>query len=108
MTGATGTDKPFTQEIKDFVAYWKANAGKCAVLVKGVSGYEGFVPVEVSYSSSDNSFLLEPFVSPDMFNNALNTMLQGSDYGYDAFYLKGSNEVYIKNAYYFPRIQLGK
>ena len=66
------------------------------------------MPVEVSYYSSENSFLLEPFVSPDMFNNALQTMLQGSDYGYDAFYLKCSNEVYRKNAYYLSRIQLGK
>lgn len=52
--------------------------------------------------------MLEPFVNPDMFNNALSTMLQGSDYGYDAFYLKCSNEVYRKNAYYLSRIQLGK
>ena len=108
MTGAIYNDKPFTQEIKDFVAYCKANDNKCAVFVKGVSGYEGFVPVEVSYHSSENSFLFKPFVSPDMFNNALQTMLQGSDYGYDAFYLKCSNEVYRKNAYYLPRIQLGK
>ena len=109
MTGAAfNYDKAFTQEIKDFVAYWKANGGKCAVFVKGVSGYEGFVPVDVTYYSSENGFLLKPFVSPDMFNSALNTMLQGSDYGYDAFYLKCSNEVYCKNAYYLSHIQLGK
>ena len=64
MTGAIGVDTNFTQEIKDFVAYWKASSNKCPVFVKcDASGYNGWVPVEVSYSSSDDTFELIPLVT---------------------------------------------
>lgn len=64
MSAVTGVDANFTQEIKDFVAYWKANDKKCPVFVKcATSGLNGWVPVEVSYSSSDDTFELIPLVT---------------------------------------------
>ena len=108
MTGASYDDTKFTQEIKDFVAYWNANDKKCPVFVKGASGYDGWVPVEVSHYSSDNGFLLTPLVDTNFFNNALDQVLKGSNYDYDAFYLKGSNEVYHKTSYSMPGIQGSK
>ena len=99
MTAASYNDTNFTQEIKDFVAYWKANDNKCAVFVKGAAGYDGFVPVEVSYSSSGNTFLLQPLVDTDFLNNAFDMLLQGRNYDHDAFVLKCTNEVYSKVTY---------
>ena len=99
MTGASYNDTNFTQEIKDFVAYWKANDKKCPVFIKGASGYDGWVPVEVSYSSSGDTFLLTPLVDTDFINSAFDMLLQGRNYDYDAFFLKCTNEVYSKVTY---------
>lgn len=40
-----------------------------------------------------------------MFNSALNNMLNGINYDYDAFYLKGSGEVYHKVSYSLAAIK---
>ena len=97
MTRATSADTKFTQEIKDFVAYWKANDKKLPVFVKGVSGTTEFVPVDVSYNFSTDAFVLTPLVNINM----LDTVLQGSNYEYGLFVLKCATEVYHET---FPTI----
>ena len=94
MTAVSWKDKPFTQEMKDFVAYYKANGDKRPVFVKGVSGYAGWVLVEVSYSSSTDSFTLVPCLSINNFYSAFSTLLRGSSYEYDTFRLDCTKEVY--------------
>lgn len=96
MTKATSTasGKSFTQEIKDFVTYWKANGNKRPVFVNGVTGYKGWVPVEVYYDSTIDRFTLTPLVNIAGFKN----VLQGSDYSYNTFILKCTDETYYKSA----------
>ena len=84
----------FTQEIKDFVAYWKANDKKCPVFIKGASGYDGWVPVEVSYDSSSDSFVLIPLVNATKLGMFLSN---GTTYYYDSFILKCKSEIYYKS-----------
>ena len=80
--------------MKDFVAYWKANDKKFPVFVKGISGYEGWVPVEVSYSSSSDSFALTPLVNVTKLSAFLSN---GTTYYYEIFILKCTSEVYYKS-----------